>query len=194
MQIRTHLKLRPSAHEQDDPRLPEYLLTQAGPRDAPAVLLEEAEDWLREEGILFPAQSAIHEISAQVRLQAESQVFAAITQQLTPIQALALEDLLQRDQGKRGSTFAWLKEPAVKASSASIKLLISKLETVRQLQMNSIDVSRLNCNRVRVQAQMAREISSRLPPPFFVAEASGAAGTLPSGTPTGTARSPFDLV
>ncbi len=62
VQIRGYLKLRPYAHEGDDPRLTEYLLARALQRDDPAVLLEEAEDWLREEGILFPAESAIHKI------------------------------------------------------------------------------------------------------------------------------------
>ncbi len=154
VQIRGYLKLRTYAHEGDDPRLTDYLLTRALQRDDPAVLLEEAEDWLREEGILFPAESTIHKIIAQVRPQAESQVFAAITQQLSTTQAQALEELLQREQGKRGSTFAWLKEPAVKASPASIKVLIAKLETVRQLQLSSINVSRLNRNRVRVLAHL----------------------------------------
>jgi TnpA family transposase len=154
VQIRGYLKLRPYSREEDDPHLTDYLLTRALQRDDPAVLLEEAEDWLREEGILFPAESAIHKIIAQVRPQAESHVFAAITRQLTATQAQALEDLLHRDQGKRGSTLAWLKEPAVKASPASIKVLITKLETVRQLQMSGIDVSRLNRNRVRVLAHL----------------------------------------
>ena len=154
VQIRTYLKLRSYFHEEDDPQLAESLLARALQRDDPAVLLEEAEDWLREEGILFPAKSTIHKIIAQVRPQAENQVFAALTSQLTPTQTQALEDLLHRDQGKRGSTFAWLKEPAVKASPASIKILITKLETVRQLQMNTIDVSRLNRNRVRVLAHL----------------------------------------
>jgi TnpA family transposase len=154
MQIRGYLKLRPYFHEQDDPCLTDYLLTRALQRDDPTILLEEAEDWLREEGILFPAESTIQKIIAQVRPQAENQVFAAITQQLSTTQAQALEELLQREQGKRGSTFAWLKEPAVKASPASIKVLITKLETVRQLRMNKIDVSRLNRNRVRVLAHL----------------------------------------
>src|SRR6266568_3280618 len=106
MQIRGYLKLRPYSHEEDDPHLAEYLLARALQRDDPAVLLEEAEDWLH------------------------------------------------RDQGKRGSTFAWLKEPAVKASPASIKILITKLETVRQLQLSTINLSRLNRNRVRVLAHL----------------------------------------
>jgi TnpA family transposase len=154
VQIRSYLNLRPYAHEGDDPRLTDYLLARALQRDDPAVLLEEAEDWLHEEGILFPAESTIHKIIAQGRPQAESQIFAAITHQLSATQAQALEELLQREQGKRGSTFAWLKEPAVKASPASIKVLIAKLETVRALQLSSIDVSRLNRNRVRVLAHL----------------------------------------
>src|SRR5262249_19716896 len=40
------------------------------------------------------------------------------------------------------------------ASPASIKVLISKLETVRTLQMGNIDLSRLNRNRVRVLAHL----------------------------------------
>lgn len=116
VQIRIHLKVRLYAHTQDQPRLREYLLMRALQRDDPAVLLEEAEEWLREEGILFPAEAALEKLVAQVRPQAEQQVFSAITRQLTPTQRQAFEDLLVREQGKRGSTLAWLKEPAVKAS------------------------------------------------------------------------------
>ncbi len=90
VQIRTYLKLRSYFHEEDDPQLAESLLARALQRDDPAVLLEEAEDWLREEGILFPAKSTIHKIIAQVRPQAENQVFAALTSQLTPTQTQAL--------------------------------------------------------------------------------------------------------
>jgi TnpA family transposase len=106
VQIRGYLKLRPYSREEDDPHLAEYLLSWALQRDDPAVLLEEAEEWLREEGILFPAESTIQKIIAQVRPQAENVLFAAITRQLTASQSQALEDLLQREQGKRGSTLA----------------------------------------------------------------------------------------
>ncbi len=101
VQIRTHLKVRPYAHTQDQPRLTDYLLTRALQRDDPAVLLEEAEEWLRDEGILFPAEAAIEKLIAQVRPQAEQQVFSAITRQLTSTQMQALENLLLREQGKR---------------------------------------------------------------------------------------------
>src|SRR5260370_5224899 len=73
VQIRGHLKLHPYVHAQDQPRLTAYLLTRALQRDDPAVLLEEAEEWLREEGLLFPAEPAIQKIIARVRPQAEQQ-------------------------------------------------------------------------------------------------------------------------
>ena len=157
VQIRIYLKLRSYAHASDLPRLTEHLSTRALQRDDPAVLLEEAEEWLREEGILFPAEAGLEKLIAQVRPQAEQQVFSAITRQLTPTQRHALEDLLLREQGKRGSTLAWLKEPAVKASLPAIKMLIAKLETVRQIQVNSIDLSALNRNRVRVLAHLGEK-------------------------------------
>ncbi|GHO55785.1 DUF4158 domain-containing protein [Ktedonobacter robiniae] len=157
VQIRTYLGVRPYVHAQDQPQLTEYLLTRALQRDDPAVLLEEAEEWLRDKDILFPAESAIQKLIAQVRPQAEQHVFSAITRQLTPAQKQALEDLLQREQGKRGSTLAWLKEPAVKASPPAIKMLITKLETVRQLQVSSIELSALNRNRVRVLAHLGEK-------------------------------------
>lgn len=157
VQMRTYLKLRPYSHVEDDPRLAEYLLSRALQRDDPAVLLEEAEEWLRTEGILYPAESTLQKLIAQVRPQAESQLFAQITRHLSAAQAQALEDLLLRDQGKRGSTLAWLKEPAVKATPASIKTLLAKLEIVRQTRVSTIDLSRLNRNRVRVLAHLGEK-------------------------------------
>jgi hypothetical protein len=56
--------------------------------------------------ILFPAEAGLEKLIAQVRPQAEQHVFSAITRQLTPTQRQALENLLLREQGKRGSTLA----------------------------------------------------------------------------------------
>src|SRR5260370_32522149 len=141
VQIRISLKLRSYAHASDLPGLTEHLSTRALQRDDPAVLLEEAEEWLREEGILFPAEAGLEKLIAQVRPQAEQQVFSAITRQLTPTQRHVLEDLLLREQGKRASTLAWLKEPAPKASPPGVKMLIPNLQTYPQIQRNSSDLS-----------------------------------------------------
>ena len=77
MQIRGYLKLRPYAHREDDAHLTEYLLARALQRNDPAILLKEAEDWLREEGISFRRKDHC-QIIAEVRPQAESQVFRGL--------------------------------------------------------------------------------------------------------------------
>jgi TnpA family transposase len=157
VQIRAYLEVRAYAHELDDHRLAAYLLSRTLERDDPAVLLEEAEEWLRDAGILFPAESTLHKLIAQVRPQADAQLFAAITRQLSPFQSAALEELFQRDEGKRGSTLAWLKEPPVLASPASIKNLLKKLQTIRVTRVLSVDLSALNRNRVRVLGHLGRK-------------------------------------
>jgi len=156
VQIRAHLGVRTYVREEDDPRLAEYLFSRALQRDDPGILLEDAEDWLRGQGILFPAESTIQKVIAQVRPQAETHIFAAITRQLTAVQFGALEDLLRREVGRRGSTLAWLKEPPVMASPASIKTLLEQLHTVRETRAGAVDLSALNRNRVRVLAHLGR--------------------------------------
>jgi TnpA family transposase len=157
VQIRDYLNVRLYVRDLDEARLADYLLDRAAQRDEPSVLLEEAEDWLREEGILFPAESAIHKLIAHVRPQAEAMLFDAITRQLTPFQWKALNDVLQRDEGKRGSTLAWLKDPPVPASPASIRKLLEKLRTIRETRVMAVNLSALNRNRVRVLAHLGRK-------------------------------------
>jgi len=156
-QMRAYLDVRVYSHETDAARLAEYLLSRALQRDDPVILLEEAEEWLREEGILFPAERTLQKLIAQVRPQADLQLFSTITRQLSVVQSNALEDLLHREEGKRGSTVAWLKEPPVQASPASVHNLLRKLQTIRATRVLAVDLSRLNRNRVRVLAHLGRK-------------------------------------
>jgi TnpA family transposase len=157
VQIRAYLGMRLYVHERDDQRLAAYLLSRALERDDPAVLLEAAEDWLRDDGILFPAESTLQNLITQARPQADVQLFAAITRQLNPFQSAALDELLQREEGKHGSTLAWLKEPPVLASPASVKNLLKKLQMIRATRVLAVDLSALNRNRVRVLAHLGRK-------------------------------------
>ncbi len=156
-QIRAYLGVRVYVPETDTARLAEYLLSRALQRDDPMVLLEEAEEWLREEGILFPAERTLLTLIAQVRPQADLQLYAAITRQLSALQTTALDSLLHREEGRRGSTFAWLKEPPVQASPASIHNLLRKLQTIRASRVLTVDLSMFNRNRVRVLAHLGRK-------------------------------------
>lgn len=158
-QIREYLGLRAYAAP-DGERLLEFLVDRALHRDEPGVLTEEAEDWLRRAGILLPAVGTIARLVGAARAAGEDRLQATITAQLTPVHIDSIETLLTEGHGKRGSVFAWLKEPPRNASSKSINELLRKLEAVRKVGLEGIDLSALNRNRVRQLAGLGRSYHS----------------------------------
>jgi TnpA family transposase len=155
VQIREYLGLRAYTAADSD-RLLSFLIQRALQRDDPGVLTEEAEEWLRKEHILFPALSTIQRLMAQARATAEEQIHHTINRQLKPRQIMAMEGLLEKPHGKRGSLFAWVKEPPRTASAKAILELVEKLKIVRDIRADQVDLSPLNRNRVRELAQLGR--------------------------------------
>ena len=123
-------------------------------RDDAGVLIAEAEDWLRRAHILFPAVSTLQRLVGYARMVAEEQIQQVVMRQLQPAQIANLEALLTRSQGRRGSTFAWLKTAAPAASVNAIGELLSKRATILALSVTDLDLRVLNRNRVRQFAQL----------------------------------------
>lgn len=154
-QIRDYLGLRLYAASDAEP-LQAFLVQRAMHRDDAGVLIAEAEDWLRRNAILFPAVSTLHRLVGAARIIAEAQLHAVIQSQLTPTRNEALDGLLSRSQGRRGSTFAWLKAPAPSASADAILMLRDKRKAILATEVMSIDLSTLNRNRVRQLAALGQ--------------------------------------
>src|SRR5439155_5035146 len=154
-QIRTYLGLR-AYSAADGERQLSFLVGRAAHRDDPAVLVEEAEDWLRRERLLFPSVRTLYRLIGQARAVADQQIHSTITRQLTAEQRLALDTMLDQPHGQRGFVFAWFKEPPRTASAKAILDLLRKRAAVRGLDVGSIDVSALNRNRVRRLASLGR--------------------------------------
>ena len=152
-QIRTYLGLRSYAAADSD-ALRTYLIQRAMHRDDAGVLIAEAEDWLRRARILFPAVSTLQRLVGYARMVAEEQIQQVVMRQLQPAQIANLEALLTRSQGRRGSTFAWLKTAAPAASVNAIGELLSKRATILALTVTDLDLRVLNRNRVRQFAQL----------------------------------------
>ncbi len=152
-QIRTYLGLRSYAAADSD-ALRTYLIQRAMHRDDAGVLIAEAEDWLRRAHILFPAVSTLQRLVGYARMVAEEQIQQVVMRQLQPAQIANLEALLTRSQGRRGSTFAWLKTAAPAASVNAIGELLSKRATILALSVTDLDLRVLNRNRVRQFAQL----------------------------------------
>jgi TnpA family transposase len=155
VQIRDYLGLRLYAAGDAEP-LQGFLVQRAMHRDDAGVLIAEAEDWLRRNGILFPAVGTLQRLVGAARSIAEAHIHAVIQRQLTPACIAALDALLNRSQGRRGSTFAWIKAPAPTASSDAILMLRDKRKTILATDVMRIDLSTLNRNRVRQLAALGQ--------------------------------------
>ncbi len=125
----------------DGERLLRFLVGRAMHRDDPAVLLDEAEEWLRRERILLPAERTLDRQVTHARVVAEQKIHRTITSQLTPEHKAVFEELLEQpgseagelpsaSPSRRSSSFAWLKEPPRSAGEKAIKELSRKLGMV----------------------------------------------------------------
>lgn len=129
-------------------------MQRAQHRDDSSILVIEAEDWLRRHRILFPALSTLQRLVGEARMQADHHLEHTVVCQVQPLQMMALDQLLDRSSGRRGSTLAWLKEAAPHASVAAIQDLLHKRATIQETGVLAIDLAILNRNRVRQLAHL----------------------------------------
>lgn len=138
--IRRYLDMRAFVAPDGGPLL-DFLIERAMHRDNPAVLLDEAEEWLRRGRILLPVERKLDRLVTHARVVAEQKIHRTISSQLTPEHEAAFEELLERPGSEtkvlpsaspsgRSSSFAWLKEPPRTAGEKSIKELARKLGMV----------------------------------------------------------------
>ncbi len=151
--IRTYLGFRAYTGA-DAESLRAYLVQRAQHRDDSAILLAEGEEWLRRACILFPALNTLQRLVREARILADTELEQRIGRQLQPAHITALDHLLDRSHGRRGSTLAWLKEATPQASVAAMQDLLQKRATIHATGVLSIDLSMLNRNRVRQLAHM----------------------------------------
>jgi TnpA family transposase len=154
-QIRRYLEMRAyTAH--DGTSLFTFLGERALHRDDPLVLVEEAEEWLQRQQVLFPSMHTLYRLIGQAIAAADEQIQTTITAQLTPEQRTAMDVLLEQPHGRRGFVFAWLKESPRTASTKAIRDLLRKRETVLAVGVHTADLAMLNRNRVRRLAGLGR--------------------------------------
>ena len=162
--IRRYLGVRAFVASDGEPLL-DLLIGRAMHRDDPAVLLDEAEEWLRREQILLPVERTLVRLVTHARVVAEQKIHQTITSQLTLEHKVTFEELLEEpgseaqflpsaSPSRRSSSYAWLKEPPRTAGEKSIKELARKLGMVQETRVETIDLSSLNRNRVKRLARL----------------------------------------
>lgn len=157
-QIRFYLQL---ARFDDSKRvlLEDFVFNESCRLEQTSLLLNKAESFLREKGILKPATDTIRRIIVKQREKARQSIFQKITESLPQKFILELDNLLIVSE-KRVSPFQILKEPAGKTSPQSMLKLTHKIEKIKSLETLKIDLSWVNNNFQRTLTQYARRCSA----------------------------------
>ena len=151
--LRQYLQLRPFGYEERT-YLARFLLEEAYRLEQPAALQARAEQFLRDQQILQPADSTLRRIVGEQRQVARQHIFHRITTTLPNI-ITELDGLLAVDDSPM-SVLQFLKAPPGEPSATSLLRLTQKLERIRAFGILEVDLSWLNNNYQRVLARHAR--------------------------------------
>ncbi len=128
-------------------------LEQTGP------LLIQAKQFLREAGILYPADDTLRRLVAGQRQRSQEHIFARITDGLSPSLLGKLDALLVAGN-RRLTPFRSLKQPPGRPSPTAMLHLTDNLEQIQGMDILTIDLSWLNNNYQRSLARYARRCSA----------------------------------
>jgi TnpA family transposase len=158
-EIREYLGVKPYT-EALGKRLQETLVGKIAHTGHTAALLQAAQDWLVEEGILRPpGDKTLETLVYAARTRGEEQLFAQIAAQLQPDQRAVLDALCQTEEGI--SQLALFRRPPRKPSSSSIVAECARLRAMRQVLVEDLDWGTITMNRLRQWAAIVRRLSAQ---------------------------------
>lgn len=128
-------------------------LEQTGP------LLVQAKSFLKENGILFPADSTLRRLIAAQRQQARDHIFTRMTEGLSPDLQEKLDALLVGGDN-RLTPLQTLKQPPGRPSPTAVLRLTDKLEQIQGTGILALDLAWLNNNYQRTLARYVRRCSA----------------------------------
>ncbi len=164
---REHLKWR-DCGEAERARLLEWLIDQAQQHDQPRGLLKDALSFLRREKIARPGISTIEKLVVQARQEAEKRIEGWLHRRLLGPQARALDALIVSTGSDQRSRLQYLSDPPPSATATSLVLILGKIQELKGLGAEELDLSGINANRRIVFAREAQRLTAyelrRLPP------------------------------
>ncbi|MFQ5856019.1 MAG: Tn3 family transposase [Anaerolineae bacterium] len=156
--ICAYLKLRRFGDSEKD-ALKQYLFEEACRLEQAGPLLLKAKEFLKEQGILQPADDTLQRLIATQREQARQHIFERITGDLSSEVKENLDALLTATAG-RFTPLQNLKQPPGQSSPATMLRLISKLEQVQATGVLAVDLAWLNNNYQRSLTRYVRRCSA----------------------------------
>lgn len=145
--------------EREMKMLEKFLFTEATRLEQTGPLIIQAKHFLKESGILFPADDTLRRIIARQRQAAREQIYTRVAESLSPEFKQRLDNLLIAGDN-RFTPFQSLKKPPRKASPKSVLKLADKLELIRKTGILDVDLSWLNNNYQRALTRYGRRCSA----------------------------------
>lgn len=157
-QIRQYLELKRFEDAEIAP-LEQFLLEEASRLEQIGPLLTKAKQFLKEHGILQPADDTLRRLIVNQREQARQMIYNRLTESLSDDLKQSLDTLLEVGE-TRISLFQTLKRTPSAASSAAMQRLFEKLAGIRATGILAIDLAWLNNNYQRTLTRYAQRCSA----------------------------------
>jgi TnpA family transposase len=128
-------------------------------------LLHECIDFLRKNKIILPAITTLERMVWEARSMAEKKLFNTVSQSLTNDQKEKLEEIItsMHPSESNKTILGWIKEPPGHPSPETFLKVIERLEYIREMELESVQISHLHRNRL---LQLSR-LGSRYEPYAF---------------------------
>jgi hypothetical protein len=141
--------------------LDEFLLARALEHDSPTLLFRLACEYLISARVLRPGPGTVIERVAHARAEAQRETFDRLAHEFTGTRCAALDALLVSDSEVGMTRLRWLSTGPVEASPAAVKAEVAKLEFLRGLGADTLDLSVLPAERRRFLATVGRRLTAQ---------------------------------
>lgn len=141
--------------------LDEFLLARAMEHDSPTLLFRLGCEYLISARVIRPSPDTVVRRVVHAREQAQRETYDRLAHELTPQRCAELDGLLVTDVSIRMSRLRWLSTPPVEASTAAVRNEVEKLEFVRGLGADTLDLSVLPTERRRFLAMLGRRLTGQ---------------------------------
>lgn len=113
-------------------------------------LLHECIAFLRKNKIILPAFTTLERMVWEARAMAEKKLFNTVSQSLTNEQKEKLEEVItsQHPSESNKTILGWLKEPPGHPSPETFLKVIERLEYIRGMELETVQISHLHRNRL----------------------------------------------
>jgi TnpA family transposase len=137
--------------------LEKWLVQRALEHDKPSFLLSLVIEKLYLDKILRPGLSVLERLVLKAREEAVEETYRLLLPILNDETRSKLDKLGEIEKGKKQSTLVWLRQPAVSFSADAILQNIRKIKFLREMKVETWDLSLIIPNRQKCLSQVARK-------------------------------------